>query len=419
MAKTFTFDLLGVSPRKLKNNLEKLSGIDRSFYNAKITHEALKNPIKRNQALAFVKAAKRQKNNPNVRKYLYALYKYNEADKLEKERKKLTGSIDFTVGIDYQSFLSSIKKPPDILIGADPPGLEGLAQLRRMMAGKSYRTFWLKKNHTVPKYNKYGMPQILKPRASYGQNKLTKYLKDYYAKLRRETDKKKLADIEKRIVHALPKYFGVPVKLAEALFQKRVAYAKVQAKERKEKALKVVKAVAKVAVAIAKVIPGVGEAVKSAEEAVKQIPGVKEGLEVASKVKDAVKEAKAIGDVAKLEQIKDLGLNPEIRKALKMDSAVGKIIENSVNNVKILEAANVKNIAEKLAPEKIQVAMKLVNAAKEMDPAAIMQINSIKKLADSGLLAAEKALHSLNVAVRVQQAAKDQAMSQYRMWQYF
>jgi hypothetical protein len=414
-ANSFTLDMLGVSPHKLRKNLNKIAEIDSVFRNASLINRNLKKgKMSKNDVVKFTE----KMNEPM--KFLFALNMYRKADLLEKQRKEISGNELTTIGIDYNAFINDIGDK--LVIGAIPidaredPEFYGFKQLIRLIRGQSYFPKWLDpsgENDELWKDKK----QVRM--ASENIKKIKKLWKRMAKGTKSENRKIKgyITNRFKRLPYP-PTDFLVSKLFGEKV--KRMEKKRKREREAKKSGLwESVKAVAKVAIKAAKIIPGVGDAIEAAETAVKEIPGLKDALKLADKVKKTVKKAKKIVDTKTLEKVKDLGLNKDVRKALAVDKLVQNTVKDVVKRTKIKKASDLVQTVEELGPPKIKAAISLVKAAREMDPTAIAKVKNIQALADSGVLAARKALESMHVAIKIQNTAKQQALSKERQWIYY
>jgi hypothetical protein len=402
---TFTFDMLGASPTKLRRNLLKFAKHDAAFKNAFLVNRGLKKGgVDRDKAIKTVKLAKRYEDDDYPQRFLFALKMFRSADFIDNERIRATGDKNITLGIDYGLMINDIRDK--ILMGADPPGYTGLQQLRRLLSGKSYRAYWVSRTNPPPKQPKLADGNIKK-------------IRKFWKKMRTASsgDKKKL---ERYIRTRLKKTkYPPPEFLVDEVFGRRKKLIKKQEKARKTKIMNVVKVVADVAVKAAKIIPGVKDAVEAAENAVKQIPGVSTALEIADKVRSTVKEAKRTLDTDTIEKVKDLGMNDTVRKALAVDKLVNNTVKEVVAKTKMRTAVDLVQTVETLGPPKVKAAIELVKAAREMDPMAIAKVKNIQALADSGLYEAQKAIETMRIAMKIQNTAKQQALATERQWVYY
>lgn len=437
----FVFDVLGASPEKLRANLNSMSEKDSAIKRARQINQLLRFPSGRGTAAATIKLAQKYSDEDYPRRFLTALSMYRKADLIEKERQELTGDKKSTIGIKYSDLLATCGyyMPNMTMAGNKAPMMGKRTWAKHVYVIPGY-AFYTRKKHPkenfplwqfhkkyvkgknaskfIPAYIKKTGATTRQAQEALADISYLKYVVSKANDIFREKSKAKAiawveAEMEKR---------NIPEDYRDAIFKAAIKNAQRNKKKRDErlkKIVNVVKDVGKIALSAAKAIPGVGEAVKAAENAVKSIPGVKEALDIADKVKGSIKEAKALGDNLKLDKLKDLGNNPNVRKALAVDKLVKGTIEQTVNQIKRPDIATIVKAAELVAPDKVKVAMNLVKQAQEMDPSALLKIKSIQQMADAGLVEAQKALATMQVAVKIQKTAKEEALLKQKQWQYW
>ena len=105
--KSFEFDVLGLNPGKLRENLNKFAAEDKAIENAKQTYYEYKNGD-REKAISKIKLAQRYSDKDYPERFLTAVKMYKAADKIDEAREKLSGSKDYTIGVDYRDSLNMI-----------------------------------------------------------------------------------------------------------------------------------------------------------------------------------------------------------------------------------------------------------------------------------------------------------------------
>lgn len=443
---TFTFDVLGPSPNKIRENLNVMGKSDKAVAKAKEISDLLKDPKNKGKAVAFIKVAVKHKHMPFPKRFLFALFMYKRADKLENQRKSITGDSNKTIAMDYQTFVKGIDKNVNVVLGRElRESNVVIGRVRsyrrdvyktRYKQGRKYfstrkpserkaNSWQFDKKHKnsrtfLPAWRKKTGASLREAQDVYSDITFLKYIYSYANYLSKKKNRKYAVQWALR---EMRKYGvtnrGVINNVSKNLNKTIKKHEKKRFSTKIKKIAKIAKKVARVAVSVAKIIPGVSDAVKTAENAVKQIPEVKQAITLANKVKNTVKDAKSVGDIAKIEKLKKLGLNQNVMNALDISKVVQKKIENTVNKVKLLDTASLLDTAKLIAPDKIDAAMKLVKSAQEMNPEAILKIKNIQKLADSGLMEAQDALHSIKTAMAIRTQAKEQVQSKYLMWQYW
>lgn len=211
-----------------------------------------------------------------------------------------------------------IGSEPIVVIGADPPGFEGLAQLFRLIHGNHYRPFWARVSKGVPweidpfwrkkkiktyrRKNKTTYRAVAPDKRTKRFGRLqAKYIRDLKDSNYKKYGKKYIAEITRD----LKKYYRVPQKLIDKYWQNRLGWAKMRESKRG-------------------VEGAVNEAKKFVDKAAKEIG---KGLEAVVKVVGPI-----VADIIP-------GAGPLIKRGLGLLDDAQKGVQGAIDKVKNIEAA--------------------------------------------------------------------------------